>query len=174
MLAPSFCYTGGLPWWLSGEESTRQCRRDMCSLWIRKIPGKRKEEVCSNSCPLSQWCYLTISSSSAPFAFCFQSFPATGSFLMIQFSCLGNPTDRGAWWTTVHGVTKSQTQLSNWACTQVLYRQRWKHLMHSCHICTPSWILSPVENIPHEAWISAAVGSDQPACSLASATYLPY
>ena len=26
----------------------------------------------------------------------------------LQFSCLGNPTDRGAWWTIVHGVTKSQ------------------------------------------------------------------
>ena len=26
---------------------------------------------------------------------------------------LENPTDRGAWWATVHGVAKSQTQLSN-------------------------------------------------------------
>ena len=26
--------------------------------------------------------------------------------------CLGNPMDRGAWWTTVHGVAKSQTPLS--------------------------------------------------------------
>ena len=29
-----------------------------------------------------------------------------------QFSCLGNPMDRGAWRATVHGVAKSQTQLS--------------------------------------------------------------
>ena len=36
--------------------------------------------VCSNSCPLSWWCYLTISSSMAPFSFCLQSFPASGSF----------------------------------------------------------------------------------------------
>ena len=35
--------------------------------------------VCLNSCPLSQWC-LTISSSAALFSFCFQSFPASGSF----------------------------------------------------------------------------------------------
>ena len=27
----------------------------------------------------------------------------------LQYSCLGNPTDRGAWWATVHGVAKSQT-----------------------------------------------------------------
>ena len=28
-------------------------------------------------------------------------------------SCLDNSMDRGVWWTTVHGVAKSQTQLSN-------------------------------------------------------------
>ena len=36
--------------------------------------------VCSNSCPLSGWCYLTISSSAAPFSSCPQSFPVSGSF----------------------------------------------------------------------------------------------
>ena len=30
----------------------------------------------------------------------------------LQYSCLGNPMDRGAWWATVHGVAKSQTRLS--------------------------------------------------------------
>ena len=33
----------------------------------------------------------------------------------LQYSCLENPMDKGAWWATVHGVIKSQTQLSNWA-----------------------------------------------------------
>ena len=37
----------------------------------------------SNSCPLSQWCHPTISSSVVPFS-CLQSFPASGSFLMSQ------------------------------------------------------------------------------------------
>ena len=31
----------------------------------------------------------------------------------LHFSCLRNPMDRGAWRNTVHGVTKSQTQLSD-------------------------------------------------------------
>ena len=31
----------------------------------------------------------------------------------LQYSCLGNPMDRGAWQTTVHGVTKNQTRLSD-------------------------------------------------------------
>ena len=29
----------------------------------------------------------------------------------LQYSCLDNPMDRGAWWATVHGLTKSQTRL---------------------------------------------------------------
>ena len=36
--------------------------------------------VCSNSCPLSWWRYLIMSSSVMPFSFCLQSFPALGSF----------------------------------------------------------------------------------------------
>ena len=38
--------------------------------------------VYSNSCPLSQWCHPTISSSVTPFSSCPQSFPDSGSFLM--------------------------------------------------------------------------------------------
>ena len=38
--------------------------------------------VCSNSCPLSRWCYLTISSSAIPFFSCLQSFPVSGSLPM--------------------------------------------------------------------------------------------
>ena len=47
------------------------------------------------------------------------SIPALGRSLggrhgnPLQYSCLKNPMDRGAWWTTVHGVTKSLTQPKN-------------------------------------------------------------
>ena len=37
--------------------------------------------VCSNSCPLSQWCHPTISSSVVPFSSCLQSFPASGKWV---------------------------------------------------------------------------------------------
>ena len=43
--------------------------------------------VCSNSCPLSQWCYQ-ITSSSAIFFFCFQSFPASGFFSSELALCI--------------------------------------------------------------------------------------
>jgi len=42
----------------------------------------------SNSCPLSQWCHPTISSSVIPFSFRLQYFPASGSFQMNQFFSL--------------------------------------------------------------------------------------
>ena len=53
----------------------------LCSSIDCNLPGSSPSpRVCSNSCPLSQWYYLTISSSAAPFSFCLQSFPASGSF----------------------------------------------------------------------------------------------
>ena len=35
-----------------------------------------------------------------------------GNSNLLHYSCLDNPMDREAWWATVYGVTKSQTQLS--------------------------------------------------------------
>ena len=36
-----------------------------------------------------------------------------GNGYQLQYSCLGNSIDRGAWWATVHGVSNSQTQPSD-------------------------------------------------------------
>ena len=36
-----------------------------------------------------------------------------GSGYPLQYSCLENPMDRGAWWAAVRVVTKSQTRLNN-------------------------------------------------------------
>ena len=46
--------------------------------------------VYSNSCPLSQWCHPSISSSVVPFFSCLQSFPASGAFQMSQFFSSGD------------------------------------------------------------------------------------
>ena len=40
-----------------------------------------------------------------------------GNGMPLQYSCLGNPMDRGAWQSTVHSVTESQTGLK-WLSTQ--------------------------------------------------------
>ena len=38
--------------------------------------------------------------------------PGGGHGNILQYSCLGNPMNRGAWWATVHGVAKSKMRLS--------------------------------------------------------------
>ena len=42
-----------------------------------------------------------------------ERFPGGGNGNPLQYSCLKNPMDRGAWQATIYGVEKSQTQLSN-------------------------------------------------------------
>ena len=44
--------------------------------------------------------------------------PGEGNGNPLQYSCLENPMDRGAWWATVHGVTKSRTRLSDFTSLQ--------------------------------------------------------
>ena len=47
--------------------------------------------------------------------------PGEGSSNSLQYSCLGNPMNRGAWRVAALGVAKSPTQLSNWAYTCFLH-----------------------------------------------------
>jgi len=39
--------------------------------------------------------------------------PGEGNGNPLQYACLGNPMDKGVWQSAFHGVTKSQTQLSD-------------------------------------------------------------
>ena len=52
--------------------------------------------VCSDSCPLTQWCHPTISSSATPFSSCPQAFPASGSFPTSQLFTLGGQNIRAS------------------------------------------------------------------------------
>ena len=53
------------------------------------LPPSPTPGVFSNSCPLSQWCHPTISSSVIPFSSCLLSLPASGSFQMSQLFASG-------------------------------------------------------------------------------------
>ena len=48
--------------------------------------------------------------------------PGEGNGNPLQYSCLENPMDGEAWWATVHGVTKSQTRLSDFPFPKVTPR----------------------------------------------------
>ena len=59
-------------------------------VWLGRLPcPSTTPRACSNSCPLSQWCHPTISSSVIPFSSCLQSLPASGSFLISQLFASG-------------------------------------------------------------------------------------
>ena len=79
------------------EFSSVQFSRSVVSDSLRPHGQKHARPPCpspipraySNSCPLSWWCHLTISSSVVPFSSCLLSFPASGSFQMSQFFTSG-------------------------------------------------------------------------------------
>ena len=74
--------------------------------------------------------------------------PGEGNGNPLQYSCLENPMDRGAWQATVHGFTKSWTRLSDWATTTMLLEQPsptvnilgilWEIFLILCKIVTSS------------------------------------
>ena len=82
---------------------------ERCSNWLKRLilwraaPGGSdgKESTCKAQDPGS------ISGSGRS--------PRRGNGNPLQSSCLGNPLDRGAWWATVHGVARGQTQLGSGA-----------------------------------------------------------
>ena len=61
--------------------------------------------VCSNSCPLSRWCYQTVSSPVVPFSSCPQSFPASGSFAVSQFFAAGGQSFGSSAWAPVLSIS---------------------------------------------------------------------
>ena len=75
-----------------------QTVQSLSHIWLCNSHGLQRARLpcplptpraCSNSCPSSQWCHPTLSSSVIPFSSCLQSFPALGSFLMTQFFASG-------------------------------------------------------------------------------------
>ena len=71
-----------------GESATVVTVQSFSHVWLCAAPRTTARPaplsstvfpVCSNSCPLSQWCSLTISSSAAPFSFWLPSYPASAS-----------------------------------------------------------------------------------------------
>ena len=47
----------------------------------------------------------------------------------LQYSCLENCMDGGAWWATVHGVAKSQTRLSDFTFTFIFMTSKHIHVL---------------------------------------------
>ena len=61
--------------------------------------------------------------------------PGEGPSNPLQHSCLENPVERGAWWTTVHGVTKSGAQLSMQTTIASIFPSHWQCSLSSWATC---------------------------------------
>ena len=61
--------------------------------------------------------------------------PGEGNGCPLRYSCLESPMDRGAWWATVHGVTKSRTRLTDTSFRLL----SWLLEPGLCHECALSW-----------------------------------
>ena len=113
----------GLPKWFSGKESPcqwRRWRRPGFDPWAGKVPWGR------NRLPTPRfWGFPGGSDSkestcnAADPGFDLPPGRSPGGGHGNQYSCLENPMDREAWWTTVHRTAKSPTQVSDWVCTRI-------------------------------------------------------
>ena len=93
-LFPVSCVSGGATREASKQQILFSCSVVSNSLQPHGLQHTRipcpslSPGICSNSCPLSQWCYLTTSSSATLF-FCLQSYSASGSFPMSWLFATG-------------------------------------------------------------------------------------
>ena len=78
--------------------------------------------------------------------------PGEGNGNSLQYSCLENPMDGGAWWATVHGVAKSRTRLSDLTF-------HWVYFLNTCECLR----FSPYPL--HLPWSKAAIFSHLSCCS---------
>ena len=109
--------------------------------------------VCSNSCPLSQWCHPTISSSVAPFSSCLQYFPASGSLPMSWLftsggQSIGNsasasvlPMNTQGWFPL--GLTGLISLQSKWLSRVFPSTRDWKHQFFSILLGSPFFVVHP-------------------------------
>ena len=114
--------------------------------------------VCSNSCPLSWWCYPIISSSDTPFSSCPQWLPASGSLTEILHaaaaaakslqSCatLYNPIDGSPPSSPIPGILKARTL--EWVAISFSSTWKWKVKVK---LLSCVWLLATPWTVAHQA-----------------------
>ena len=75
--------------------------------------------------------------------------PGEGNGNPLQYSCLENPMDRGAWWATAHRVTKSRTGLSDFTFTFKHYNVFYVFVLAAGEIQSKSYPAGPKEASCH-------------------------
>jgi len=138
------------------SDSLQPCWLQHATLLCPPLPPRG----CSNSCPLSWWCYLTILSSAARFSSCLQSFPASGSLPISQLftsggqstrtSALSLPMNIQGWFPL--GLT-GLISLQSKGLSRVLSSTTiWKH-----HSSALSLLYDPTLTFKHDYWKTIAL-----------------
>ena len=91
--------------------------------------------------------------------------PREGNGNPLQYSCLGNPRDRGAWWATVHGVTKESDRTERVNNNKASFdrwgnqgTERWSHSWKASEVAhggagvTATWLQSPCPEGLYTSW----------------------
>ena len=109
--------------------------------------------VFSNSCPLSWWCSLTISSSVVPFSSCPQSFPASWSFPMSQFFASGGQsTGASASASVLPNNIQSWFPLGLTGLSSLLSKGLWRVFSSTINSLALRLLHGPTLTSLHDCW----------------------
>ena len=78
--------------------------------------------------------------------------PGEGNGNSLQYSCLGNPMDRGAWWATVHGITKESDTTG-----QLKNKTMQEYICTFCKYCKSDRVKYPQVNTQVSIFINTSV-----------------
>ena len=116
-----------------GKESASNAEDPWFNFWIWKIPCRRDRLPTP---VLLDFCCSSADKESASNMEDLGSIPGEGNGTPLQYSCLENPMDRGAWWAAVHGVARSWTRLSDFTFTFHFHALEKEMATHSS---VPAW-----------------------------------
>ena len=104
-------------WWMCRQAGART-RRGFLQPGTRSAESKQEASDRLRDSQVTQWKRTCLPIQETRVAGSIPGpgrFPEGGSGNPLQYSCLGNPMDRGAWWATVQGVARSRTRLNTQA-----------------------------------------------------------
>ena len=129
-----------------------------CGLQHARLPcPSLSPKVCSNSCPLSQWCHSAISSSVIPFSSCPQSFPASESFPMCWLFASGSHNFGASASASVLPMNQlSSIQFSHSVISDSLQPHRLQHARLPCPSPTPG---ACSNSCPSSQWCQPTISS---------------
>ena len=110
--------------WILYHWATREARMTLSSTYFYICPPCPSMSIHVHLSSMSskfpvwlRWLRVCLQCGSLRFNPWIGNFPREGSGTLLQYSCLENPMNRGAWWATVCGVTKSRTRLNDFLTT---------------------------------------------------------